>query len=85
MRNLQFTNRAWQDYLHWQSQNKKTLRKLNELLAASCRDPTVGIGHPEALVGNLAGLWSRRIDHKNRLVYQADDDLVIVVSCLNHY
>lgn len=85
MRNLQFTNKAWQDYLHRQSQDKKALRKVNELLVASCREPATGIGHPEALVGNLSGLRSRRIDHKNRLVYQDDDDLIIVVSCLNHY
>jgi toxin YoeB len=85
MRNLQFTNSAWQDYLHWQSQDKKTLKKLNELLLAICREPSSGIGHPEALTGNLSGLWSRRIDHKNRLVYQAADELIIVVSCLNHY
>jgi toxin YoeB len=71
--------------LQWQARDKKTLKKINELLAAICREPSSGLGHPEALSGNLSGLWSRRIDHKNRLVYAANDDVVFVVSCINHY
>lgn len=85
MRSLLFTNEAWLDYLYWQQQDRRTLKKINELLQASCRTPAEGIGQPEALKGNLAGLWSRRIDKKNRLVYRADDDVVTIVSCRNHY
>lgn len=85
MRNLQFTNEAWLDYLFWKQQDRKTLKKLNELLLATCREPTSGIGQPEALRGNLAGLWSRRIDKKNRLVYRVDNDAVTIFSCRNHY
>jgi len=85
MRNLLFTNEAWLDYLFWQQQDRKTLKKINELLNATSRDPASGIGQPEALKGNLAGCWSRRIDKKNRLVYRVDHDVVTILSCRNHY
>jgi toxin YoeB len=85
MRSLLFTNEAWLDYTYWQSQDRKTLKKINELLLASCRSPFDGIGQPEALKGNLSGLWSRRIDQKNRLVYRVEADVVVIVSCRNHY
>lgn len=85
MRSLLFTNEAWLDYTYWQLQDKRTLKKINDLLAASRRSPFDGLGQPEALRGDLRGLWSRRIDHKNRLVYRVDDDVIAVISCRNHY
>ncbi|SEN14879.1 toxin YoeB [Duganella sp. CF402] len=84
MCSLTFTNEAWLDYIWWQQQDKKTLKKINELLSACSRFPFEGIGQPEALKGDLSGLWSRHIDKKNRLVYQADDSRVTVISCRNH-
>ena len=85
MRNLKFTDKGWADYLYWQGQDTKTLKRLNELLKATQREPFAGIGKPEALKGNLSGCWSRRIDQANRLVYQVEQDDVIVLSCRYHY
>jgi toxin YoeB len=85
MRNLTFTDESWNDYVYWQSQDKKTLKRINELISATCRAPFEGIGKPEALKGNLHGFWSRRIDEANRLVYQVDDNNIIVISCRYHY
>lgn len=85
MRNLLFTNEAWLDYIYWQAQDKRTLRKINDLLAASRRSPFGGVGQPEALRGDLSGLWSRRIDQKNRLVYRVEDEVIAVISCRHHY
>lgn len=76
---------AWDDYLYWQSQDKKTLRKINKLIMAVQRDPFQGEGSPEPLKANLAGYWSRRIDHKNRLVYAVEDEQIFIISCRFHY
>lgn len=84
-RAILFTAAAWGDYLYWQGQDKKTLRRINALIEAASRDPFVGIGKPEPLVGNLSGYWSRRIDDVNRLVYAADDDELAVIACRGHY
>lgn len=62
-------DRAWSDYLGWQEQDKKTLRKINKLLTDIQRNPFEGIGKPEPLKENLSGCWSRRIDEANRIVY----------------
>jgi toxin YoeB len=80
-----FTDECWDDYIYWQGQDKKTLRRINELIKSAQRSPFEGIGKPEPLKGNLAGLWSRRIDEKNRLVYQADDAELRIISCRYHY
>lgn len=85
MRNLKFTDEAWGDYLYWQTQDKKTLRRLNKLLEAAAREPSEGVGKPEPLKGNLAGCWSRRIDEQNRLVYRVTTDDLIVLACRHHY
>lgn len=85
MRKLQFTDEAWNDYLYWQGQDKKTLKRINDLLKAASRTPFEGIGKPEPLREGMAGFWSRRIDEKNRLVYQATDEMLNIISCRNHY
>ena len=85
MREVRFTPDAWDTYVWWQSQDRKTLKRINTLIDAACRAPFDGIGKPEPLVGNLAGLWSRRIDDMHRLVYEADEAAVVVVACRYHY
>ncbi|MBR0365521.1 MAG: Txe/YoeB family addiction module toxin [Clostridia bacterium] len=76
---------AWADYLYWQTQDKKTLKKINELIKDIERNGNLGIGKPEPLKGNLSGLWSRRIDEYNRLVYRIRENMIEIVSCRNHY
>jgi toxin YoeB len=78
-------NAAWEDYLYWQKQDKKTLKRINSLVKEILRDPYVGTGKPEPLKGNLAGFWSRRIDEKNRLVYRIVGDDCLVAQCRSHY
>lgn len=85
MRIVCFVPVAWSDYLYWQGQDKKTLKRINALIDACARDPFAGIGKPEPLMGNLAGYWSRRIDEANRLVYRATDDNLLIISCRHHY
>ena len=85
MRNLKFTDEAWASYLYWQTQDKKTLKRINNLIQAAQRDPFAGMGKPEALKHSLSGLWSRRIDEANRLVYEVRDDELIIISCRHHY
>ena len=83
---LAWTDEAWKDYIYWQTQDKKTLRRINKLLDDIKRnDPFRGIGKPEPLKETLSGFWSRRIDDTNRLVYAVDDDFIIVISCRYHY
>ena len=65
-----FSDEAWEDYLYWQRQDKKTLKRINLLIKDTERDPFEGIGKPEPLKHNLSGWWSRRIDEKNRMVYR---------------
>ena len=84
-RGIAFTSHAWGDYLYWQGQDKKTLKRINLLLTEAAREPFVGTGKPEPLVGNLSGYWSRRIDQTHRLVYRADDDDLVVLQCRYHY
>lgn len=80
-----FTPEAWKDYVWQQEQDRKTLKRINLLIADVKRDPFDGIGKPEPLKENLSGLWSRRIDDGNRLVYSIDDDHIYIVSCVYHY
>ena len=84
-RKLAWANSAWSDYLHWQGQDRKTLKRINLLIADILRSPFEGVGKPEALRKNPAGFWSRRIDENNRLVYAVDDTHVTVISCRYHY
>ena len=85
MRAIRFVPDAWEAYLYWQDQDKKTLKRLNLLINAAARDPFVGIGKPEPLRGDLSGYWSRRIDEVNRLVYRATDSEIVIVACRFHY
>ena len=84
-RNLAWTDEAWNDYIYWQSQDKKTLKRINKLIKATKSLPFEGIGKPEPLKENLSGFWSRRIDDTNRLVYAVDDNYLTVISCRYHY
>jgi toxin YoeB len=85
MRNTNFTDEAWDDYVYWQGQDKKTLKRINQLIEAARRTPFEGIGKPEPLRENLSGYWSRRIDQSNRLVYEVNDTEIIIISCRYHY
>ena len=82
---LQWYEEAWEEYVYWQTQDKKTLKKLNELIKDIQRNPFDGIGKPEQLSGNLRGYWSRRIDSQNRIIYKVENDQLIIVSCKTHY
>jgi toxin YoeB len=82
---LVWTNAAWSDYLYWQVQDKKTLKRINLLIKDAVRDPEDGIGKPEALKESLSGLYSRRIDAVNRLVYAATKDELVIIACRYHY
>lgn len=85
MSKLTFTEKAFEEYLYWQTQDKKTLKRINTLLKEIARDPFEGIGKPEPLRGNLSGLWSRRIDDVNRLVYRVTDEQIEIYQCKGHY
>jgi toxin YoeB len=83
---LAWTDEAWKDYIYWQTQDKKTLKRINKLLDDIRRnDPFKGIGKPEPLKENLSGFWSRRIDDTNRLVYTVDEEYITAISCRYHY
>ncbi len=75
---------AWDDYLWWQSQDRKTLNRINQLLKDIDRNGYAGIGKPEPLTGNLKGYWSRRIDSQNRIVYRIRDNRVEIIQCGSH-
>ena len=76
---------AWEDYLYWQNQDKKTMKRINILIRDIERGNFDGIGKPEPLKGELSGFWSRRIDSVNRLVYRIDNDVLEILSCKGHY
>ena len=82
---LAWTKEAWSDYVYWQSQDKKTLKRINRLISDAQRNPFEGIGKPEPLKENLVGFWSRRIDDTNRLVYAVDNNKLTIISCRYHY
>ena len=82
---LSFMPQAWEDYLYWQKQEKKTLRRVNQLLKAIIRGNFSGIGKPEPLRNNKSGYWSRRIDGTNRIVYKPMDTSTVIISCHHHY
>ena len=77
--------KSWDDYLYWQKQDKKTLKRINQLLQDIDRNVYSGIGKPEPLKGNLQGYWSRRIDDVNRLVYRIVDNRIEILQCRSHY
>lgn len=81
-----WTDEAWNDYIYWQGQDKKTLKKINQLLKDIERNGNLdGIGKPEPLLGNLQGFYSRRINEKDRLVYVVDSEGLNIISCRYHY
>lgn len=81
---IQWDESAWNDYLYWQTQDKKTLKRINQLIQDVQRNPFSGIGKPEQLK-RYDGYWSRRIDDKNRLVYKIVDGNVMIAACKGHY
>ena len=76
---------AWDDYIWWQTQDRKTLRRINQLIRDIEREPFGGIGKPEPLTGCLSGLWSRRIDPKNRLIYEISGETIKFHAARDHY
>ncbi|GJM11318.1 MAG: hypothetical protein DHS20C11_35940 [Lysobacteraceae bacterium] len=82
---LAWTAEAWSDYVYWQGQDKKTLKRINRLISDTQRSPFSGIGKPEPLKANLSGFWSRRIDDTHRLVYVVDNKTLTIISCRYHY
>mgnify|MGYP002509450508 CR=1 FL=1 len=76
---------AWQEYLDWQKEDQKTLKRINKLIKDVQRNPFDGLGHPEPLSGFLSGWWSRRIDEKNRIIYKPVGDNTTILSCKGHY
>ncbi len=84
--NLSFTQRGWDEYVGWQLEDKRTIKKINALIKDVLREPFLGIGHPEPLKENLSGYWSREIDEKNRLIYRVQGGGVIeIIQCRGHY
>lgn len=83
--NKAFTDIGWEDYLYWQTEDRKTLRKINTLLKDIERNGNEGIGKPEPLTGDLSGFWSRRIKQKDRLIYALEMDQIIIIACRYHY
>lgn len=82
---LIWTDNGWDDYLWWQEQDKKTLRRINKLIEDAKRQPFDGLGKPEPLKGNLSGYWSRRINDADRLVYGVTDSALTILLCRYHY
>jgi toxin YoeB len=83
--NKVWADQAWQDYLYWQTQDKKTLKRINQLIKDIDRNGYDGIGNPEPLGENYSGFWSRRIDEINRLVYKVNSDNIEIAQCRTHY
>lgn len=85
MNKITFTERAWEEYCYWQTQDKKTLKRINLLLVDVKRNGFTGMGKPEPLKNNLSGFWSRRIDEVNRLVYRIYNEQIEIIQCRGHY
>ena len=82
---LAWTDEAWSDYIYWQGQDKKTLKRINQLIENVKRSPFEGVGKPEPLKENLSGFWSRRIDDTHRLIYVITKLHITVIACRYHY
>jgi len=82
---LSFSDDAWDDYLYWQSKDKRVLKKLNKLIKEIQRSPFEGLGEPEPLKYNWSGYWSRRITIEHRIVYKVTEDAVLIAQCRYHY
>ncbi|MDO4327445.1 MAG: Txe/YoeB family addiction module toxin [bacterium] len=83
--NKLWQDEAWEDYLYWQTQDKRTLKRINQLLQDISRNGYEGIGKPEPLKGNYSGWWSRRIDEANRLIYRIHNGQIEIAQCRSHY
>ncbi|MBB3331009.1 toxin YoeB [Halomonas campaniensis] len=82
---LTWASQAWQDYLYWQSRDKRALKRINMLIKDIQRQPFDGLGDPEPLRHQWSGYWSRRIDREHRLVYKVTDRAIVIVQCRYHY
>lgn len=82
---LQFAASAWDDYLHWQSSDRRMLERVNKLIREVQRDPFAGVGKPEPLKHALAGWWSRRISDEHRMVYRVEGDVLQIAQLRYHY
>ena len=80
-----FSKNSWEDYTSWQSEDKKMLKKINDLIKDIQRTPNEGLGKPEPLKYDLAGFWSRRIDREHRLIYKVTEDEIYIYGCRYHY
>ncbi|RLA81063.1 MAG: Txe/YoeB family addiction module toxin [Epsilonproteobacteria bacterium] len=83
--NISWTDKSWDEYLYWQTKDKKNLKKINSLLKDIKRDPYNGIGKPEPLKHELSGCWSRKITDEHRLVYEVYEFYIIIIACKYHY
>lgn len=83
--NILFTEESWEDYVYWQSKDKKIFKRINQLIKEIRRDPFSGIGKPEPLKFQLQGCWSRRIDQEHRIVYEIVKKELRIISCRYHY
>jgi toxin YoeB len=82
---IKFDDEAWKDYLQWQQTDKRILKRINTLIKDIQRTPFDGLGKPEPLKYNLSGLWSRRIGEEHRLIYEVQDDYIVIIQCRYHY
>jgi toxin YoeB len=82
---ITFSQNAWEDYISWQAEDRKMLKKINELIKDIQKTPYKGLGKPESLKYDLSGYWSRRIDKEHRLVYKVIDDEILIYACRYHY
>ncbi|MES9830002.1 MAG: Txe/YoeB family addiction module toxin [Candidatus Thiodiazotropha sp.] len=82
---LIFSEHVWEDYLYWQRADKKTSRRISQLIQAIQREPFSGVGKPEPLRHGLSGYWSRRIDEEHRIVYKVTDDSLLIAQLRYHY
>ncbi len=80
-----FTDNGWKDYLYWETEDKKTLKRINQLIHDVDRNGNEGIGKPEPLSGDLAGFWSRKINRQDRLIYKIEGNAIYILSCRYHY
>lgn len=80
-----FADNVWEDYIYWQTEDKKTLKKINNLIKDIERNGNEGIGKPESLKGDLSGYWSRRINDKDRLIYKLDNEKIYILACRTRY
>ncbi|MCR5067952.1 MAG: Txe/YoeB family addiction module toxin [Erysipelotrichaceae bacterium] len=83
--NKVFTEKGWQDYAYWQSEDRKTLKRINRLIEDIERNGNKGVGKPEPLTGRLSGFRSRRINDRDRLIYGVEGDDIFILACRYHY